>query len=185
MHSDEIRNTIENWTEWAKSTNNYDIALLKIWIKFEKYLGEVFINYSLGNASERQYLPELKICFEDETQFNAFMLEGSKKYVEYIKKIEKLSKYIFRKNPFDIILKDVDRKNLFEQMRAIRNYIVHESEESKRKLINICFDGKEERFIEPNDFLKRKSRNNEKSYYTLYIELIYDVIEGVNEEIDA
>ena len=50
---------------------------------------------------------------------------------------------------------------------------------------NICFDGKEERFIEPNDFLKRKSRNNEKSYYTLYIELIYDVIEGVNEEIDA
>ena len=84
MHSDEIRNTIENWTEWAKSTNNYDIALLKIWIKFEKYLGEVFINYSLGNASERQYLPELKICFEDETQFSAFMLEGSKKYVEYL-----------------------------------------------------------------------------------------------------
>lgn len=56
MHSDEIRKTIEDWTKWAVENNNsenYDIAIFKIWIKFEKYLSDVFLNYSLGGASEK------------------------------------------------------------------------------------------------------------------------------------
>lgn len=188
MHSDDIRKTIDDWTKWAVESNNsenYDIAIFKIWIKFEKYLSYVFLNYSLGGASEKNYSPKLKLCFINESQFNAFMREGNKKYIEYTKKIETLSDHVFEKNPFDIILKDADRKVYYEQLKAIRNYIAHESEEARRKIINLCFSGNEDKFIQPNDFLKTKPINNGKTYFSIYIEFILDVIESINSEIDV
>lgn len=186
MHSKEVKDTIDYWTTWAKEngSKNYDIAILKIWIKFERYLGDVFLNYSIGNKSETGYSPRLKLCFKDESQFNAFMLDGNKKYVEYINKIEKLSAFIFENNPFDIILEDFERKASFNQLKCIRNYIAHESEESRRKVITCCFGGKEDKFIEPNEFLKSKPKKGADTYYSIYINLILDVIEGINANID-
>ncbi len=186
MHRDEVKSTIDYWTKWAQENNNsnYDIAILKIWIKFERYLGDVFLNYSIGKPSEEGYYPKLKLCFKDESQFNAFMMDGNKKYVEYINKIEKLSAHIFEKNPFEIILGDCDRKNSFNQLKCLRNYIAHESEESRRKLITHCFSGNEEKFIEPDVFLKSKSKKSKESYYSIYINLILDVIEVINVNVD-
>ena len=186
MHSEEVKDTINSWTKWAQENNNsnYDIAILKIWIKFERYLGDVFLNYSIGNPSEEGYFPKLKLCFKDESQFNAFMVDGNKKYIEYINKIEKLSTYIFENNPFNIILEDCERKELFNQLKYLRNYIAHESEESRRKVIKYCFGGHEEKFIEPDEFLKSKPKKRDDSYYSIYIQLILDVIDGINLRIE-
>ena len=183
----EVKDTIDYWTKWANSNNhsNYDIAILKIWIKFENYLGEVFLNYAIGHSSEYGYSPKLKIQFCDEYHFYIFMREGNKKYIEYLNKIETLSEHIFEKNPFDIILKDYDRKNKFEQLKCLRNYIAHESEEAKSKLIKSCFRGKKEDFITPDHFLKsHPKKNREKSYYSIYVDLILEVLEGVNSNIE-
>ena len=96
MTTNEIKTAIATWNNWASNPHvqRYDIALLKIWIQFERFISELIITYSTGQPSEMGYLPTLKIRFQDEEQFNAFMREGNKKYVEYLSKIEKLSKHI-------------------------------------------------------------------------------------------
>ena len=133
MTTNEIKSSITTWNNWASNPHvqRYDIALLKIWIQFERFLSELIITYSTGQPSETGYSPNLKIRFQNEEQFNAFMREGNKKYVEYLGKIEKLSKHIFINNPFDIIFLDATNKTAYEQLKALRNYIAHESGEAK------------------------------------------------------
>ncbi len=184
MVSSDVNKAISEWTTWAAKpeVQRYDIALLKIWIQFERFIGELFMTYATGNPSERGYSPELKIKFQDEEQFNAFMREGTKKYIEYLDKIEKLSSHIFKTNPFDVILLDADIKSSFEQMKVIRNYIAHESGEARRKFINTCFSGNEKNFVEPNDFLKSREKTTKDTYYTYYMKTIKTILDFLIED---
>lgn len=95
VRKSEILENIDTWIRWSSEKEIYDVALLKIWIQFEKYLGQLFTTYCLGGQSETGFQPRLKIQFQDETQFNAFMREGNKTYIEYVGRIEFLSKHIF------------------------------------------------------------------------------------------
>lgn len=180
MILNDIERAITEWTNWANGNDNYDIALLKIWIVFEKYLGEVFLNYSIGNPSELGGYPQLKLKFEDENHFNAFMREGTKKYIDYVNKIEILSQHIFKENPFDVFLSDSVKKNQFAELRALRNYIAHESAESKRKIVLLIFNNIESRFEEPKIYLKNIPKGNTKSHYTIYTECIFEIARGIN-----
>lgn len=179
MTTNEIKTAIITWSNWACNPHvqRYDIALLKIWIQFERFLSELIIAYSTGQPSEMGYLPTLKIRFQDEEQFNAFMREGNKKYVEYLSKIEKLSKHIFVNDPFDVIFLDATNKTAYEQLKALRNYIAHESGEAKSKLINLCFSGNANNFLEPNNFLLTRERSSRNTYYTYYTTIIQNIVE--------
>ena len=176
VRKSEILENIDTWIRWSSEKEIYDVALLKIWIQFEKYLGQLFTTYCLGGQSETGFQPRLKIQFQDETQFNAFMREGNKTYIEYVGRIEFLSKHIFETNPFDIIL-TTEYKTSFEQMKYLRNYIAHESEESRRKLLNNIFYGREEKFEAPNEYLKSFNRSEGMTYFTYYTNQIKDMIE--------
>ena len=103
------------------------------------------------------------------------MREGNRTYVEYPTQIKKLSKHIFTKDPFDVIFSDNNIFNAYNQIIAIRNYIAHESGESKAKLIKTCFGGRDEKFKEPNDFLQSKEKSTNHTYYTYYIDIIKNV----------
>lgn len=177
MISNEIIESINEWNEWVTRVSDarYDIALLKIWIKFEKFISELFVSYCTGNESEGGYIPNLKICFQDEEQLNAFLRDGNKRYVEYFDKIEKLSKHIFNNNPFEIIFLDVDNKKVYDDVKSIRNYIAHESKESKIKLINQCFSGNVSNFVEPNNYLVKREPTTRKTYYAYYVETILNI----------
>lgn len=177
MTYSEMISSINEWNQWVSSVNDpkYDIALLKIWIKFEKYISELFVSYCIGNKSEKEYIPNLKIRFQDEEQLNAFLRDGSKKYVEYFDKIEKLSKHIFYDSPFEVIFLDVNNKKVYDQVKSIRNYIAHESGESKTKMINQCFSGNAGNFVEPNIFLVKKEPTTRKTYYAYYVEAIANI----------
>ena len=179
MTTNEIKTTITTWNNCASNPHvqRYDIALLKIWIQFERFISELIITYSTGQPSEMGYLPTLKIRFQDEEQFNAFMREGNKKYVEYLSKIEKLSKHIFIDDPFDVIFLDATNKTAYEQLKALRNYIAHESGEAKSKLINLCFSGNANNFLEPNNFLLTRERSTRNTYYTYYTTIIQNIVE--------
>ena len=179
MTTNEIKTTITTWNNWAGNPHvqRYDIALLKIWIQFERFISELIITYSTGQPSEMGYLPTLKIRFQDEERFNAFMREGNKKYVEYLSKIEKLSKHIFIDDPFDVIFLDATNKPAYEQLKALRNYIAHESGEAKSKLINLCFSGNANNFLEPNNFLLTRERSTRNTYYTYYTTIIQNIVE--------
>lgn len=176
MTLNEINQTIQNWSDWATTPTNksYDIALFKIWINFEKFISELFVQYAIGNPSEAGHKPNLLLQFNSEEQLNAF-LRGDKKYVEYTKKIENLSKHIFLNNPFDVIFLDSNNKSAFNQMVAIRNYIAHESGEAKKKLINLCFNGNDEDFREPNQFLQEREPITKDTYFTYYLNTIRNI----------
>ena len=178
MTTSEIKTAISEWSTWAcnPQVQRYDIALLKIWILFERFVSELVVTYSTGQPSEKGYSPTLKIQFQDEEQFNAFMREGNKKYVEYLAKIEKLSKHIFVTDPFDVIFLDATNKTAYEQLKALRNYIAHESGEAKLKLINLCFSGDATKFVEPNDFLVLRENSSKTTYYTYYTTIIQNII---------
>ena len=174
MLSADVSKAISDWTAWASKpeVQRYDIALLKIWIQFERFLGDLFISYSLGRPSEKGYVPRLKIRFHDEEQFNIFMRDRGKKYIEYLDRIETMSEHIFVDNPFAVIFSDANIKSVFEELKAIRNYIAHESRESKMKLVKQFFGGDEKKFKEPNDFLQKIRKTAGKSHYTYYTETI-------------
>lgn len=179
MTTNDIEQVITSWNGWAGNpeVKRYDIALLKIWIQFERFLSELIVLYATGQPSEKGYIPELKVQFQDEEQFNAFLREGNKKYVEYLGKIEKLSKHIFVKNPFDVIFLELENKTAYEQMKALRNYIAHESGEAKSKLIRSCFNGDARKFLEPNEFLLTKEKTTKLSYYTYYVTKVKQIVE--------
>lgn len=174
-----IENEIMFWKEWASQNKNsrYDIALFKIWIQFERFIGELFIKYSIGEKSEEGYSPQLKLDFSSEEQLNAFLREGNKPYIEYLNKINKLSKHIFETDPFQMIYKDSKNSLVFDQVKAIRNYVAHESGSAKSKYINICFSGDKRKFKEPNDYLKQREKETGESYFTYYTDAIKDMVE--------
>ena len=67
MRYEELENSVIKWTEWASKTEeSYDIALFKVWIQMELFIRDIFIDYCLGNASEKGFTPALKIAFVDE-----------------------------------------------------------------------------------------------------------------------
>ena len=105
---EETMTNISWWELWVKNEKDsrFDIALFKVWIQFESYLGYMFIQYAIGNRSSSGYAPSRKLHFIDESHFNAFMQNQGQTYVNYMKKIKPLSNHIFETNPFDIIIVD-------------------------------------------------------------------------------
>ena len=73
----------------------YEASFFKIYVKFEVYLANIFEEYCVGNESGKWYCPQRKLAFLDKEHLRA-ILKGEKQYVDYIKKIEALSKHIFR-----------------------------------------------------------------------------------------
>ena len=92
MTSNDISQAITQWTEWASKPDNqrYDIALLKIWIQFEKFVGELFVTYSIGGTSEAGFSPTLKVRFYNEEHLNAFLRNGNHTYIDYLSQVQKL-----------------------------------------------------------------------------------------------
>ena len=184
MTVEEINNSIEYWTNWAACDGNkrYDIALMKIWVQFEKFISEIFVNYSIGIPSESGYLPKRVIEFKSELQLNVFLRPENKTYIDYPAQIKKLSKHIFDEDPFDVIFLDCNNNVTYQNIMAIRNYVAHESGESKNKLIKNLFAGRAELFVEPSVFLLKKEKNSKTTYYAFYVQFIRDISRLLTEE---
>ena len=185
MTIEEINNSIEYWSNWASIEENkrYDIALMKIWVQFEKFISDLFVNYSLGIPSENGYLPKRSLEFKSETQLNAFLRPENRTFIDYPSQIQKLSKYIFEKNPFDIIFLDSNNNVTYLNIMAIRNYVAHESGESREKLIKNLFANRADKFEEPSVFLLKKEKNSKITHYSFYVKFIRDTAQLLTEEL--
>ncbi len=157
----------------------YEASFLKIYVKFEVFLSKMFESYCIGQLNSKGYCPQRKLAFSDEEHLRA-VLKGDKSYVDYLKKIESVSKFIFIDNPFNVIFDVADNSTIMGQMMALRNYIAHESNEAKTKYINTCLGGRN--FIEPSLFLINKNKKTAKSNYTIYIEKITQISDLILEK---
>lgn len=147
-------------------------VFFKIYVKFEQYLSKIFESYCIGVPSSKGYCPQRKLAFTDEEHLRA-ILRGDKQYIDYIKKIETLAPHIFVNSPFNIIFNVADNNTLFNQMITLRNYIAHESNESRTKYIKTCLGNGT--FIEPDSYLTKINRRTSSSYYTIYINKIIEI----------
>ena len=169
----EIKQQIQELNAWAIYTDCYDIALFRIWLIFEKYLIEKFIQYSIGETGDVQSIT-YKIKFLDKEHLSYF-LKGDRTFVEYLGKIEKLSKHIFENNPFTIIIDDATHSKIYNELKTIRNQVAHDSDESRTKFFKDClFSRQSDKELGVNEYLKRDT--NQKIGQSNYSRLIEGVI---------
>lgn len=180
MENDELKSFINNCNEKLSPTLPilYEASFFKIYVKFEVYLSNIFENYCIGMQSSKGYCPERKLTFIDKEHLRV-ILRGDRQYVDYIKKIEMLSKHIFVDNPFNIVFDVADNLTILNQMITLRNYIAHESGEAKIKYIKTCLGNGQ--FIEPPIYLTKRNRRTSKSIYTTYIEKIIEISDMILE----
>lgn len=182
MNNEILINEIEFWDDQISKLNGeesviYEIAFFKIFVKLELFLGDLFIHYSTGKMSEVGYIPARKLDFQDERHLKGVLKNGNSVYIDYLEKIKNISKHIFKDehNPFDLIFSDASYSGYYNQMKILRNYIAHESEESKQKYIKEVLNNRV--FIQPYKHLGKINRRYSKTYYTIYIEKIKQITE--------
>ena len=110
--------------------------------------------------------------FKIYVKFEVFLSEMFKSYC--------IGTVIFVDNPFNVIFDVADNATYINQMMALRNYIAHESSESRSKYIQTCLSNKA--FVEPCDFLMSKNKKNSRSYYTIYINKILQISDLILEK---
>ena len=150
----------------------YEVCFFKIYVKFECLVSTLFEMYAVGESSSLGYSPKRKLNFEDREHFNAVLRKNDKQY-NCIDKIQYLSQHILRENPFEILYNDCNNHDLFDKMIALRNYIAHESPESRQKYQRCCLSNGV--YIEPHIFLKKIHKNLHKSYYTIFVQTLSNV----------
>lgn len=124
--------TINSLDEESK-VNYYPLAFFAIFVKFQKLVYNQFERYCLGQCSSANYCPKRKHCFADEKELRHFLGSKKREYIDYDDRIEILSSHIFIDNPFDNLFCLIPQS--YNNLKKIRNYIAHESDISKGKLI--------------------------------------------------
>lgn len=175
MTKSDIETCINHWIEWSNTYRQYDIGIFKIWMNFEKYYSFLFRSYSMGGSSDSGYSPTLRIVFDSEEQFNIF-LRNNTSFIDYPKIVPKLSPYIFNPNPFDIFINDTVYNEVFRELTIFRNFVAHESEESKAKVKSLS-QFTESDLLNINSFLLRNKRGTSQTIFSYYIEKVKEMID--------
>ena len=163
---------IEFWKTKISPSNPeiLELAFFKVFIKFEKFISDIFILYSTGKKSCESYCPKRKLNFLDEEHLNAIIKKENKSFINHFEAVLKLSEHIFEDNPFEIISTDMNFCSDILNMKTIRDYIAHESNHSRKLYCDRLLNGK--KFIKPSDFLNSKKKSKSISYYSYYIDLM-------------
>lgn len=173
----ELKDEIDFWEKEIQSyqMNNYlyEIAFFKIFIKLEKYLAEMFLIYSTGKSSSKGYTAKRQLKFENEAHLRNIFMNPNRKYMDYTRIIQERSKYIFEKNPFEIVFFDASLSGCFKQMTILRNYIAHESIEAKDKYISKVLNNKD--FIRPSEYLYNKNKLEPCTNFGYFIKKIKEI----------
>lgn len=174
VSNQELLDKIQEWdAELSTNDNKYiHMALLEIFIEFEKFLTSAFIEYALGGQGKDNFSPTLRLSFQDEEHLKG-LLKCDKTYIDYVKKIKEIRGFVFEENtcPFNKVFSTADFSTHFSQTQLLRNFIAHQSEESKYKYTHRVLKNQGiNTFIKADTFLKRIKRNTTTSYYSIYIE---------------
>lgn len=86
MDNSVLLEEIEFWKSKISATNPeiLELAFFKIFIKFEKFISDIFISYSIGNNSCESYCPNRKLNFSDEEHLNAVLKKENKSFVNHL-----------------------------------------------------------------------------------------------------
>lgn len=172
---DDLINEIANWQVKISEDNTFlEIAFFKIFVKFENFITDIIINYATKSV-ENVNKVELRIAFDDREHFKNVI---GISYLDTGVKTKKLVDQIFTANNHISFFFNSDESQFFEEMKCLRNYIAHESEESRTKYMRKTT--KTPNFIEPNDFLKSKKRRETDTMYTKFVNMVLKYAEYID-----
>lgn len=167
--NDDLLNEIRKWDNLINENEEFlEIAFFKIFVKFENFVIEMIMMYATGQQSSKAYCPNRRLNFEDAKHLKDTL---NTNYIDVSEKTEKLVSQIFEdNNPFSFFFSSED-SNFYNQLKCVRNFIAHESPESKEKYIKKALFNQP--FIEPNEYLKKKYQNiSVESKYTKFIKIV-------------
>ena len=173
MDNSLVSSEVAYWNGILSTNDNpklLELAFFKIYIKFEKFVSDLFIHYSTGKLNSLNFCPNRILEFKDDTHLNNVLGIKNKNYINYYESITDLSEHIFVNNPFEIITTDANYSNEFINMKYLRNYIAHESTTARNKYVKTILNNRD--FIEPYEYLIKIRNGTNKSNYTFYIEAI-------------
>ncbi len=176
MNNTALIDEIDKWNNMLsinKNSDLYELAFFKIYIKFEKFLSDVFENYSIGIKSDFGYCPERILCFIDIEHFYRIIKKENKSYINHYESIKKFSSCIFQNNPFEILISDANYTGDLNNMKILRDYIAHESISSRNNYIRSLLNSK--KFIEPNEFLLKKKKSIPISNFSHYVNIMHEI----------
>lgn len=180
MTSQDFIDETQKWINWVASnpSQDYDIALFKIWIQFEKFVSEIFFDYCLAIPSETGYCPSRKITFTSKDQLDNIFRKEGQPYTDFFKLSQNKSKWIFddNDNPFISVFNSVNYSPVITSVNIIRDYIAHESGQAKSKYISKCLNGRSSPFVSPRDFLAQMNVQQSKTQFTIYVEALIKII---------
>lgn len=181
MLLEDFNKQIDYWNDWLanqkEEERKYDLSFFKIWIIFERFLVDIVISYSCGLPSERGFIPKQKLKFLDESHFNYFFKKNT--YVDYISVIENYSEQIFVDNPFQIITILTPYHDYYLKMKVIRNYIAHESFESRVRYLSVFFGSDESKLLDPNEYLSKFNKRSGLTNYFVFVNAIKEMAEYI------
>lgn len=172
----ELIDEINKWQPKIVTDPSFlEIAFFKIFVKFENFITDIIIDYATKTAVNTSKV-ELRIEFSDRDHFKKVT---GLKYLDTGKKTKELVDQIFtNSNNISVFFTSQDSQ-FFEEMKLLRNYIAHESEESKHKYLRTTLNNYTD-FLEPNDFLKSKKRGETESIYTKFVNMVLTYAELID-----
>ena len=178
MDNSIFKNEIDYWENYFSNSKKpedrlFELAFFKIFVKFELFVSEIFVHYSIGNQSVNLYSPIRKLNFTDKNHFDCVIKNKNSNYIDYFSKMYDLAPYVFEEenSPF-IIFNDPTCLQNINQMRILRNYIAHESNSSKTEYSKQLLNGK---FKEPYEFLLKIKKGKTISNYTYYTNSLIEI----------
>ena len=165
---------IQYWAPKIKDDDSFlEIAFFKIFVKFENFVTESIIKYATGEIENDEKVKR-RILFDDTEHFKKVT---NLPFLDTSNKTKELVSQIFQNDNRFSVFFDSEDSTFFEHMKFLRNYIAHESYESKTKYINKTLHGAnvntdDKGVISPNEFLKYREKHQVNSEYTRFIELV-------------
>jgi len=156
-----------------------ELSFLKIYLSWESFIGRVFILYMIGDKTDSGYAPKRYATPRDEKHAYDIIKSGRPfpnwLDIGFIK--EKSELFFENGEPFKTTLYlKTNIRGALQNMRILRNIIVHASKEAEGKYKNMLRDelGSAPN-ISPGEFLSRRRIEKPKIPYIVYYKRILEV----------
>jgi len=157
----------------------YELSFLKIYLSWESFIGRVFILYMIGEKTDSGYAPKRYVTPRDEKHAYDIIKSGRSfpdwLNIEFIR--EKSELFFENGEPFKTALySKTNIRGGLQNMRVLRNIIVHASKEAEEKYKNMLrAELGSAPNISPGEFLSRMRIEKPKVPYIVYYKKILEV----------
>ena len=158
----------------------YELSFLKIYLSWESFISRVFILYMIGEKTDSGYAPKRYVTPRDEDHAYSIIKSGRSfpdwLNLDFIR--EKSELFFENGNPFKTaIYSKANVREALQNMRILRNAIVHASRESKEKYEKMLRN--EVGFVsnmEPGEFLTNMRIKKPQIPYIVYYKKVLEVV---------